>query len=117
MKDDEYYKTITKAAENWRRQNIFALQEIGRIPNTVQPAHISMLRDLDKSMVGFGIMQEQIRTLSASIPRIEPALGQSIREANLKMSAVLVSLKPYQDFARRLQEDQRRWAESLKASI
>ncbi len=117
MRGDEYYKAIAKAAEDWRRQNIFVFQEIARVAKTVQPAYISMLRDLEKSMVGFRTMQEQIRTLSASIPRIEPALGQSIREANLKMSAVLVSLKPYQDFARRLQEDQRRWAESLKASI
>lgn len=117
MGGDEYYKAIAKAAEDWRRQNIFVFQEIARVAKTVQPAYISTLRDLEKSMVGFRTMQEQIRTLSASIPRIEPALGQSIREANLKMSAVLVSLKPYQDFARRLQEDQRRWAESLKASI
>lgn len=117
MRDDEYYKAIAKTAENWRRQNIFALQEIARGATRVQPAYISMLRDLEKSMVGFRTMQEQIRSLGASIPRIEPALGQSIREANLQMSAVLASLKPYQDFAKRLQEDQRRWAESLKASI
>jgi len=83
----------------------------------VQPAYISMLRDLEKSMVGFRTLQEQIRSLSTSIPRIEPALEQSISEANFQMSAVLASLKPYQDFAKRLQEDQRRWAESLKASI
>lgn len=117
MKDDEYCKTIAKSAKNWRRQNIFALQEIDRMANTVHPAHISMLRDLEKSMVGFRIMQEQIRALSASIPRIEPILGQTIREANLQMSDVLMSLRPYQDFTIRLQEDQRRWAESLKASI
>lgn len=117
MRDDEYYRAIAKAAENWRRQNAFALQEIAVWPITVQPAYISMLRDLEKSMVGFRSMQEQICTLSASISRIEPALGQSIREANLQMSAVLVSLKPYQDFAIRLQEDHRRWAESVKASI
>ncbi|MCD4843282.1 MAG: hypothetical protein K8R25_02225 [Methanosarcinales archaeon] len=85
--------------------------------NTVQPAHISMLRNLEMSMVDFKIMQKQIRALSASIPRIEPILGQTIREANLQMSDVLMSLRPYQDFTIRLQEDQRRWAESLKASI
>ena len=117
MKDDEYYKTIAKFAENWRRQNLFALQEIDRMANTVQPAHISMLRNLEMSMVDFKIMQKQIRALSASIPRIEPILGQTIREANLQMSDVLMSLRPYQDFTIRLQEDQRRWAESLKASI
>jgi hypothetical protein len=33
------------------------------------------------------------------------------------MSNVLASLKPYQDFDKRLQEDQRKWAESLKVSI
>ena len=117
MKDDEYYKIIAKTAENWRRQNIFAVQDIARMVNTVQPAHISMLRDLEKSMVDFRTMQEQIRALSASIPRIELTIGQTIREANLQMSDVLVSLRPYQDFAIRLQGDQRRWAESLKASI
>lgn len=117
MKDEEYYKAIAKAAEHWRRQNILVLQQIACVAKTAQPAYISMLRDLEKSMVGFRTMQEQIHTLSASIPRIEPELGQSIREANLQMSAVLVSLKPYQDFAKRLQQDQRKWAESLKASI
>jgi hypothetical protein len=117
MKDDEYYKAIAKATENWRRQSIFTLQEIARVATRVQPAYISMLRDLEKGMASFRTMQEQIHSLGASIARIETALGQSIREANLQMSAVLASLKPYQDFAKRLREDQRRWAKSLKASI
>lgn len=117
MRDDEYYKAIAKIVENWRRQNTFVLQEIASVAKTVQPTYISMLRGLEKSVVGFRTVQEQISTLSASIPCIEPALGQSIREANLQMSTVLVSLKPYQNFTKRLQEDQRRWAESLRASI
>lgn len=116
MKDDEYYKTISKTAENWRRQNIFALQEIGHVANTVQPA-VNMLRDLERSMVDFRSMQEQIRALSTSIPRSDPIIGLTIRDANLQISDVLVSLRPYQDFTIRLQEDQRKWAESLKASI
>jgi len=61
MRDDEYYKAIAKTAENWRRQNIFALQEIARGATRVQPAYISMLRDPEKSMVGFRTMQEQIQ--------------------------------------------------------
>jgi hypothetical protein len=117
MRHDEYYEAIAKAAENWRKQNIFALQEIARAAQTIQPTYISMLRDLEKSVEGFRTMQEWICTLSTSIPHIETALQQRIREANLQMSTVLAFLKPYQDFAKRLQEDQRKWAESLKVSI
>jgi len=117
MIDDEYYKAIAKATENWRKQIIFALQEIDRVAKTQQPFYNNLIKVMEKNMVGFRSIQEQICNLSASIPHIENALGERICEANLHMSSILVALKPYQDFFERLQEDQRRWAESLKASI
>jgi len=117
MRDDEYYKAIAKVAEDWRRQNAFTLQKIARMAKTIQPAYIRMVKDLESSVVGFRTMQEQIRALSDSIRPIKSALEQNILKANLQMSAVLVSLKPYQDIAKQLQEDQHRWAESLRACI
>ena len=117
MRDDEYYKAIAKVAEDWRRQNAFTLQKIARMDKTIQPAYIRMLKDLESSMVGFKGMQEQVRALSDSIRPIKSALEQNILKANLQMSAVLVSLKRYQDIAKQLQEDRRRWGESLRASI
>lgn len=117
MQDDEYYKAIAKVAEDWRRQNAFTLQKIARMDKTIQPAYIRMLKDLESSMVGFKGMQEQIRALSESIRPIKSALELNVLKANLQMSAVLVSLKPYEDIAKQFQEDQRRWAESLRASI
>jgi hypothetical protein len=116
MRDEEYYKAIAKVAEDWRRQNAVALQEIAHVANTIQPISIRMLKDLESSMVDFGTMQEQISTITASIRPIESALGENIRAANLQMSKVLMSLKPYQHIAQQLQKDQCRWAESLRAS-
>jgi len=117
MKDDEYYNAIAKAAGDWRRQNISGLQEIARVAKTIQLPYVSMLKDLERSMGHFRTMQEQICSLSASIRPIEFALGRNVREANLQMSAVLVSLRPYQDIVKQIQEDQRRWAQSLRVSI